>query len=420
MAGSLNFFGAAELEGDRDAWVRRMELQLFANLIIAAVVLVVGVVLAVTVVDTRWSIAFCGALAADLVVVEWCRRRLSPERFVQVGVVMAVALWLLVIAMAALVPFALPILLFAVLVSLLGVTWLLTREQAVWFIAGGCATVMATTALALTVDSPIDAELSAAVRNAIVIVGVGAFTVPLALLAWDTHVTHAVSVGRLVDANTALRSSRARLVEVADEERRQLERNLHDGAQQRLAGLAMRMRLLGSKQPEVADDVDRLVADLQEAIEELRELAHGIYPPLLERQGLADALRAALRKAPITTEFHADEVGRFGAAIETAVYFCCLEALQNAAKYAGDGATVTVTLEADDDELVLVVADDGSGYDPEEVEHGRGVENMADRMAAIDGTLRIATAPGDGTRVTARVQHGRTVSTPGTGVQASP
>ena len=136
----------------------------------------------------------------------------------------------------------------------------------------------------------------------------------------------------------ALRESRARIVASGDAERRRVERNLHDGAQQHLVALAVNLRLARDI---IADDpaagaemLDELAGEVQETIQELRELAHGIYPPLLVDSGLVEALRAAANRSPLAVEVVAEGIGRYSAEIEAAVYFCCLEALQNAAKHA--------------------------------------------------------------------------------------
>jgi len=138
-------------------------------------------------------------------------------------------------------------------------------------------------------------------------------------------------------------------------------------------------------------------------VQELRELAHGIYPPLLMDQGLTAALRAAAGRSPLDVEIvDAGDSARYPADVEAAVYFCCLEALQNAAKYAGE-AHVTVHVREDEGKLVFDVADDGAGFDPSGRSSGAGFTNMNDRLGAIGGTLRVDAAPGEGTRVSGAI-----------------
>jgi signal transduction histidine kinase len=133
-------------------------------------------------------------------------------------------------------------------------------------------------------------------------------------------------------------------------------------------------------------------------IQELRDLAHGIYPPLLLDSGLAEALRAAAGRSPLGVSVMADDIGRYPAEIEAAVYFCCLEALQNAAKHA-EGATVEIHLREESGGLVFDVSDNGPGFDAAVATQGHGFLNMSDRVGAIGGTVRWDSTPGHGAAV---------------------
>jgi signal transduction histidine kinase len=203
---------------------------------------------------------------------------------------------------------------------------------------------------------------------------------------------------RLVD----LRASRQRLVAAQDQERRRLERDLHDGAQQQLVALAVKQRLaegLVRKDPEkAAQMLADLQADTTEALENLRDLARGIYPPLLADKGLPAALEGHARKVhtPVTVE--TDGLGRYPQEVEAAVYFCCLEALQNIAKYA-DASHVSVNLSTEAGQLNFTVIDDGKGFDPGSKPPGSGLQGMADRMEALGGMLEVHSEPGTGTTV---------------------
>jgi signal transduction histidine kinase len=200
-----------------------------------------------------------------------------------------------------------------------------------------------------------------------------------------------------------LQASRLRIVATADGERRRIERNLHDGAQQHLVALAVKLRLARQFVDRDLDRaramLDQLGDDLGTAVDELRALAHGIYPPLLMDRGLVDALGAAARRSALPTEVRAGAVGRYGQQVEAAVYFCCLEAMQNAAKHAGDGAHCVVSLREEEGGLLFEVADDGAGFDLDAHGTGHGFVNMGDRVGAIGGTLSVTSAPGQGTRV---------------------
>jgi signal transduction histidine kinase len=203
-----------------------------------------------------------------------------------------------------------------------------------------------------------------------------------------------------------LRASRQRLVAAADEARRRLERNLHDGAQQRLVALRITLGLARQVAGSSPQEADELLAqteqEAQDALEELRDLARGIYPPLLADLGLAAALEAQARKAALPVTVEAPDLGRYTQDVEAAVYFCVLEALQNAAKYAQAGQA-RVTLGHDGRALTFIVGDDGRGFDQAATPMGTGVQGMADRLAALGGTLRVTSAPGHGTQVTGRV-----------------
>jgi signal transduction histidine kinase len=205
-----------------------------------------------------------------------------------------------------------------------------------------------------------------------------------------------------------LRASRARIVEAGDAQRRAIERDLHDGAQQHLVALAVNVNLarqLADADPETAKSIlEQVGHDLQDAVQELRNLAHGIYPPLLIDRGLRDALTAAASRAALPTDVDADDVGRYTPAIEAAVYFCCLEALQNAAKHAGDGAHAMVTVVEEGGALRFSVADDGAGFDlASGAQRGHGFVNMSDRVGAIGGSIVVESAPGSGTSVQGRI-----------------
>ena len=203
-----------------------------------------------------------------------------------------------------------------------------------------------------------------------------------------------------------VRASRQRLVAAQDEERRRLERNIHDGAQQQLVALAVKARLarqLTERDPaKAAEILSQIEAETQSALEDLRDLARGIYPPLLADRGLVAALEAQSRKASMPVSVEAGAVGRYPADVEATVYFCALEALQNVAKYAGADRTV-IRLAQSNGSLSFEVVDEGRGFDPNSVATGSGLQGMADRLAAVGGSLEIRSEPGSGTTVAGRV-----------------
>ena len=204
-----------------------------------------------------------------------------------------------------------------------------------------------------------------------------------------------------------IQASRGRIVAAADQARREIERNLHDGAQQHLVALAVRVKLaeqLLERDPEKARAaLDDLESGLEDALQELRDLAHGIYPPLLADKGIPAALTSAARRAALVVTVEADGLGRFAPEAEATVYFCVLEAIQNAGKYAGETAAVTIRVTEEQGSLVFVVSDDGVGFDVHGAGMGAGFTNMLDRLGALGGTLHVDSAPGHGTRVTGTV-----------------
>jgi signal transduction histidine kinase len=207
-----------------------------------------------------------------------------------------------------------------------------------------------------------------------------------------------------------LRASRQRLVAAQDEERRKIERNIHDGAQQQLVALAVKLRLAetlatGEGAEKTAATLGQLQSDAGTALEDLRDLARGIFPPLLADKGLREAIASQARKSPVPVDIDADNVGRYPQEVEAAVYFCSLEALQNVAKYA-HASRASIKLTQINGSLTFEVTDDGDGFDPTTTGYGTGLQGMADRLDAIGGTLIVKSEPGHGTSVTGRVPAG--------------
>ena len=204
------------------------------------------------------------------------------------------------------------------------------------------------------------------------------------------------------EALDELRESRARLVRAGDAERQRVERDLHDGVQQRLVAIRIELALAGESAPAdsvIRDRLDGIGDGVDEALDELREVAHGLYPPVLSELGLVEALRRIQLRggAPITID--ATDIGRHPPEVESAVYYCCREAMQNAGKHGGSAVQITVTLRRRANELSFQVTDNGAGFDAAHTSPGAGLHNMRDRLGALDGRLSIDTAPGHGTTV---------------------
>ena len=204
-----------------------------------------------------------------------------------------------------------------------------------------------------------------------------------------------------------LRAAHRRLVTAQDQERRRLERNIHDGAQQQLVALSVKTRLARDLTPldpaKAAEMLTQIDGEIQTALEDLRDLARGIYPPLLADKGLQAALDAQARRSAVPISVRADGLGRYPPEVEAAVYFSCLEALQNVAKYA-EASSATVTIAQFNGDLTFEVVDDGRGFDPASTRFGTGLQGIADRLSALHGELAIRSEPGTGTRVRGRIE----------------
>ncbi len=229
-------------------------------------------------------------------------------------------------------------------------------------------------------------------------------------LAEDPELVRAaVSATLLAVENGALegelRASQARIVQAGDAERRRIERDLHDSAQQRLVALRIHLSMAGEQleRPHERELLERLGGEVEQAIDDLRAVAHGIYPQILSDLGVGAALTSVVRRSPLRASVRDGWSARHSEAIETTVYFCCLECLQNTAKHAGPGTSATVRLSERHGRVGFVVEDDGPGFDPARVSGGSGLTNLRDRVTALGGTLDVDSAPGRGTRITGEI-----------------
>jgi signal transduction histidine kinase len=248
--------------------------------------------------------------------------------------------------------------------------------------------------------------------------------VPAAALLHDAHLTDdpellqaAGAVALLAAENAALdagwsdalaelQRSRARIIRAGDSERRRLERNIHDGVQQQLVAVRIDIGLtadLASTDSELRDSLAEIGRGVEDALDELREIVQGLYPPVLSDWGLVPALERVRTPATVSFTVDGEGVDRHAPELELAVYYCCVEAIQNAIKHGGPAATISVTLRQHPDELSFQVTDSGRGFDPSQPHGGTGLQSMRDRLGALNGRLSLIASPGGGTTVAGSV-----------------
>jgi len=221
-----------------------------------------------------------------------------------------------------------------------------------------------------------------------------------------TEPVHEQTVERLRAEIDDLHASRARLVGAGDAERRSLERQLHDGVQQQLVAIAVNLQLAGELLEADATSahalLDEIGRDTRDALEGLRRLAAELYPPLLDASGLVVALRSAGADAGIVTKVEVEAFPDTRPELVATVYFCCREAIRNAALHAGTGTKARISVRVEEESLVFEIADDGRGFDTRQRSDG-ALSRIGDRVAAFGGRLEIESAPGRGTSVSGQL-----------------
>jgi signal transduction histidine kinase len=348
-----------------------------------------------------WLLALVAICAAQCVVLGAALRLARHNRYQQSITLFCIGNWAAVLLVTFVAPNLLPVMVLAALVPVVFgqpyIRW--QRGLAFALITAGC--VLALGALARFQNvSHLAGQAPRWIETAFIVAALPVNAFHILVIVWNNAAALQVSENMLTERAAQLEASRNRLITAADEERRRLERDLHDGAQQHLVALAVLIQLARTAGHDQYQPLLTEASGLVEtAIDEIRRLARGIYPPLLVSAGLAQALPAVAAHATVPVQMNLQGIGRHPAPIETALYFCCSEALQNAAKHGGPGTTVTITAHADNRMLTLTISDTGRGFDPATI--GTGLTNMTDRLSAIGGKLGIDTAPERGTRVTA-------------------
>jgi signal transduction histidine kinase len=378
---------------------QRLRQYVLANLFVTSAASV-GVLMAyLIVVRSGWLLVDCAIVAAVSLALALALVALAHHRYARTLSIIVIANWSAGLATTSITPFVLPMTSLTVLLPVVVLVPFLPRRRLAHLIVGAMVVAFFTTLVSrhpLTTD--VDRHAPSWLIDSIMVLFIPVVVGLVALNAWQNHV-------RMTNQTAELRASRARLVGATDEVRRKLERDLHDGAQQHLIGVAIRLGLLDrliDRQPEKARALAiGISTELQDTITELRDLAHGIYPSLLYEKGLAEALTAAAHRSPYPVVIDVPDTQRFRADIEAAVYFMCLEAMQNCAKHA-PAAEMTIRVHSNQG-LHANITDDGPGFDTTMATGGQGLTNMSDRIGAVGGHLTVTSTPGSGTRIVAFV-----------------
>lgn len=368
------------------------------------------VVVNVAVVRSGYLVVLTVLVAASGVVMATGLRPLGRGEVARALRWLALANWGIAIVAATVATFSWPLMLVtALLPSVLAASLVSGRELAA-YIAASVAVSLAVVLVGLLQDfSGLSVRVDEWVRDTVVIITAPGLVGLVALMAWQNSVSlqsvlTSVKASRaeLAGQTDELQRSRARVVAATDRERRRIERDLHDGAQQRLIGIGIglsRAKALCESDPhEVANVLDALRQELRVAHDELRDLAQGVYPPVLTEHGLEAALQSAADRSPVPVTVAMQRLGRHAPTVEAALYFCCVEAMQNSAKHSA--ATSLVLAGGFDTATAWVsVTDDGVGFDIATVATGSGIVGMRDRLGSMGGALDLTSVPGRGTVV---------------------
>lgn len=333
---------------------------------------------------------------------------------------LSAANWLVAIGSTFVATFQWPIQLQVTLLPIVLAATFVSRKELKLFVVGSLISATAVAALGLLQDvTGLSDRVPDWLKTAVLLLTAPPFAALVVLVTVQHNQRleaviedEAAARSRLAEQADELRSSRLRVVAATDRERRRIERDLHDGAQSRLVAVNLKLAAARThiddpqRMAELLDDVRH---EVHLAHDELRSLAHGLYPTVLTQHGLAAAIEAAADRSPAPVRLDLGSVGRLPADVEAAVYFCVLEAIQNAAKHAR-AERVDVRLERNEEQIVFTVADDGVGCSPGTTT-GHGLVNIADRLGAIGGSLDFDSTPGVGTSVTGTVPLGRVIAT---------
>ena len=353
---------------------------------------------------SAWFLAIatiCGAQCVVLAVALPLARRGRHQSSITLA---CIGNWIAALLITFVAPNLLPAMVLLALVPVVFAQPYIRWQRGLTFavITAGCVLALAAVARFQHLSQSAAGQVPRWIDHAFILIALPLNAFHILVIAWNNAAALAVSEQLLAERAAELEASRGRLVTAADEERRRLERDLHDGAQQHLVALAVLIQLARNAEGDAHRPLlTEATGLLDNAIAEIRRLAHGIYPPSLVSGGLTQALSAVAAHSPTPIHLELHDLGRYPGSIEAALYFCCSEALQNAAKHGGPDVAVTITARAEPELLTVTVSDTGPGFEAATI--GTGLTNMRDRISAIGGKLLIDTAPGQGTHIIATV-----------------
>jgi signal transduction histidine kinase len=356
-----------------------------------------------------WLLVFVAVGSAQCAALAVALRLARLGRYQRSITLVCIATWISASLVTLLFPPFLPVMALVAMVPVVFAEPYIRWQRGLAFTVVTAVCVLGMAALArFTHIAPALHQAPRWLETVFIVVAVPFNVLHLMVIVWNNAAALRTSEGQLAERAAELAASRTRLITAADAERRRLERDLHDGAQQHLVALSVLIQLARNAQ---SDRYQPLLAEASELVEtavsEIRRLAHGIYPPLLVSGGLREALPTLAARASVPVHLDLDGLDRYPSSTEAALYYCCSEALQNAVKHGGPDTTVTIKARADKQTINLTISDTGQGFDPETI--GHGLTNMTDRLSAIGGQLIIDTEPGRGTRIVAAVDAPRPV-----------
>ena len=327
----------------------------------------------------------------------------------------ASANWGIAIVAAATATFSWPMMMLAALLPAVLATATATGRALTAYVASSVVVCTAVVLLGVLQDvTGLTDNTPQALEHALLVLFIPAMAAMVGLIVLQNSLRLQGALAGALTAQEELRQSRARVVAATDRERRRIERDLHDGAQQRLISIGIGLAAATAQLRRDPDAATAALTDLRRQLhlahDEVRSLAQGVYPPVLSEHGLVEALRSAVDRYPLPLTLDLRDPGRHPSDVEAAVYFCCVEALQNAAKHS-EAQRVRVSLGADHDSVWFTVQDDGVGFDVGPRGSG-GMVNMQDRLGASGGTLRVESAPGRGATVHGTVPVARSAADP--------